>query len=378
MKKLKFIAAFFIGIAGGLVICLLIISLFTDMSLSQFIDKLTALDFMETVMAFLAGIFFFMISFIILIPIHEAGHLIAGLLSGYKFVSFRIFNFVLIKEDGHYRLKRFGIAGTGGQCLLEPPSVPLDRLPVFWYNAGGVLANIVVFILVLPLMWVDMAPLIKEFVFMFLLIDALIILLNGIPMQLGGVGNDGYNLILLRRSRLCRAALACQLRTNSLIQQGLRPRDLPGDLFPYPDEIDYHNPLEVSIPIMKSGIYIDEGKNYDALRIYENLYSHKNEIMPLYVQEIACELIWLRLLAGDKEGAMALLDPEMKKYLESNRRMMSSKERILCAVALLIENDREKADTIYKELYGRKEEYLLQGEVKSDLALMEDLLKCHD
>ena len=66
MKILKFIAAFFIGIAGGLVICLLLISLFTDMSMSQFIDKLTALDFMETVMAFLAGIFFFMISFVIL------------------------------------------------------------------------------------------------------------------------------------------------------------------------------------------------------------------------------------------------------------------------------------------------------------------------
>lgn len=54
------------------------------------------------------------------IIIHEAGHLVFGLLSGYEFVSFRIGSITLAKYDNKYCFKRFHIAGTGGQCLMMP------------------------------------------------------------------------------------------------------------------------------------------------------------------------------------------------------------------------------------------------------------------
>ena len=44
--------------------------------------------------------------------IHELGHLIFGLLSGYKFSSFRIFNFMLIKEDGKFKIKNLSFPET--------------------------------------------------------------------------------------------------------------------------------------------------------------------------------------------------------------------------------------------------------------------------
>lgn len=55
--------------------------------------------------------------------------------------------------------------------------------------------------------------------------------------------------------------------------------------------------------------------------------------------------------------------------------MMSSKERILCAIALYLENDTQKAHEICDNLRKRQNDYLLQGEVKSDLAIMADMLK---
>ena len=53
--------------------------------------------------------------------VHETGHLVFGLLTGYKFVSFRIGSIMLIKESGKLRLKLYNIVGTGGQCLMMPP-----------------------------------------------------------------------------------------------------------------------------------------------------------------------------------------------------------------------------------------------------------------
>ena len=58
---------------------------------------------------------------ILQIIIHESGHLLFGLLTGYRFVSFRVFSFMILKEGGQLRLRHLNLAGTGGQCLMDAP-----------------------------------------------------------------------------------------------------------------------------------------------------------------------------------------------------------------------------------------------------------------
>ena len=55
---------------------------------------------------------------ILQIIIHEAGHLFFGLLSGYKFISFKVFNFAIVKdEENRIKFKIIqGTKGTAGQC----------------------------------------------------------------------------------------------------------------------------------------------------------------------------------------------------------------------------------------------------------------------
>ena len=50
---------------------------------------------------------------------------------------------------------------------------------------------------------------------------------------------------------------------------------------------------------------------------------------------------------------------------------MSSKQRFLCAWELYKERDREKALAIYENVVLKQTQYLLQGEVKMDIAMME-------
>lgn len=370
----RVIVGLVIGIGVGLGIAGVILMAVKGIPFHDYITKIGNVDISEGFLAVLVGIVSFFVSLFILIIIHEAGHLVCGLLTGYKFVSFRILNFTFIKSNGKIRVKRFGVAGTQGQCLLLPPDMPVDSIPVGWYNAGGVLANLVVMAAMLPLLWVDMNPFLSEFVVLFLCMDLFLILMNGIPMQVGGVGNDAYNILLLRKNSESKRGIVNQLRSNALIQEGVRPKDMPDEWFVASESINYNNPLAVSIPIMSASRSVDMMEWDKAYKEYSKLYEHKDEIMALYVKEIICELIFLSLVTGRTERAKSLFDADIRKYVESYRKVMSSKERLLCAVSLYIDNDRDGAVAIYKNLSIRKTDYLLAGEVTSDLAIMRSML----
>lgn len=371
---LKMIGGLLLGGLIGLVIGGLIVVLFTDTTWTEYLQKYYTIDISEGVAVFLVAIASLIVSLAIIVPIHELGHLICGLLCGYKFVSFRIFNYTFIKEDGKIRIKKFAVAGTGGQCLLTPPDLPIEQIPTGWYNFGGVLANIILLLIVLPFFFLDLNPFVAEALGIFVCTDVIMILLNGIPMKANGVGNDGYNMKLLKNNLLSKQGIVNQLRANALIQNGVRPKDMPEDLFFNPQNINYKNALEVSIPLMYASRLIDRMEYEEALTEMEALYAHKDEIMPLYVKEIACELAFLYLRTGKTEKAEKLLDKDLRKYIDTYRKMMSSKERILVAIALYLDKDEAKARNLYEQFNARKNEYLLQGEVKSDLALIEDML----
>ena len=74
--------------------------------------------------------------------LHEGGHLVCGLLTGYRFVSFRIGSWMVQRENGRLRFHRYTLAGTAGQCLLAPPELTNGKMPYKLYNLGGVLANL--------------------------------------------------------------------------------------------------------------------------------------------------------------------------------------------------------------------------------------------
>ncbi len=371
---LKLIGGLLLGGLIGLLIGGLIIVLFTDTTFSEYIDKYYSLDISEGLAVFLVAIGSFILSLAILIPIHEFGHLICGLLTGYKFVSFRIFNYTLLKENGKFRIKKFAIAGTGGQCLLTPPDLPIEKIPTGWYNFGGVLANIILLAIALPFFLLDLNPFVAEGLWIFVLTDVVMLLLNGIPMQAGGVGNDAYNMKLLKKNLLSKQGIVNQLRANALIQNGVRPKDMPEDLFSNPKDIEYKNALEVSIPLMYASRLIDQKKYEEALSEMEALYAHKEEIMPLYVKEIACELAFLYMRTGRIEEAEKLLDKDLRKYIETYRKMMSSKERILIAIAFYLDKHPTKAQALYEQFKSPQDSYLLQGEYLNDLSHIEEML----
>jgi hypothetical protein len=145
--------------------------------------------------------------------IHEAGHLIFGAFTGYRFVSYRILNFMWIKEDGRLRLKNLSVAGTAGQCLMAPPDMVEGTFPTILYNLGGCLVNVITGVIFLALFF--LCPYVPFLSILLLALAALgfaLALLNGIPLKTDLVPNDGSNALTLHRDPKARRAFWLQMK----------------------------------------------------------------------------------------------------------------------------------------------------------------------
>ena len=232
MKQvLKYIGVFALSALGGFALAVAGVLIFTDLTFEEYMGKFISTDIMEFVGVALFSIASFFVSLLIQVILHEGGHLVCGLATGYKFVSFRIFSLTLIRLNGKFCIKKFKIAGTGGQCLLTPPERALEEIPTVLYNAGGFLVNIIVSAVAFCLISSCDAPLLKVFLLLFGLTGLLLALINGIPLKVNGIGNDGHNMLTLGKNPKAKGAMVMQLRANALIVEGLTPVEMQREWF---------------------------------------------------------------------------------------------------------------------------------------------------
>lgn len=376
MKRvLKLLVIFGLGFVAGFLLLCVGIALFSEMTLTEFFRKAAGIKILDMIGIVLGSGICSLIAFVLQIVLHESGHLVFGLLSGYRFVSFRVFNWTLIRQEGKFRLKRFGIAGTGGQCLMLPPDKPLEEIPVILYHWGGVIVNMSVALLAFVLWYVveDSSLLLAQFLVMMCFTGVSLGLLNGIPFK-RGITNDAANVRLMRKYPKSKKAMMVQLRVNAYMQEGIRIKDMPEEWFVWEDDIDYGDPMQLNVRLLQVGRLMDLGQIEEAYVALEEIARHKREMIGLLAKEVISELIYLDLVTGYNRWVDTLYTEEIELYVRQYSVLMSSKQRFLCAWALFKEQDREKALAIYENVVQKQSQYLLQGEVKMDLAMMEAML----
>ncbi len=371
-KTLKFLQSLFIGIVIGFGIVAIAIAIFSDIPMGEFINELISVNMITTLAYSFLAVF---IALITQTLAHEGGHLLFGLLTGYRFVSFRIFSFTIIKKNGRLQFKKYSVLGTGGQCLMSPPcDVPLHEIPYSLYNFGGVILNFIVATAALAILLVygDMGAFITLLLSFLVFVGLLFIFLNGVPMKLSGVPNDGYNGLYLGRSTNARVCFARQLLINEQLQLGVRPKDMPQEWFGIIDP-NLSDPLQLAILNAQAARHIDMLNFTEALNLYNRLAPHAQKIT-LFKKEIDSELVFLNLVCGNIETAKCIYTKSLEAYVMQFAKTMSSKDRVRFALALYADKNIDRAKRLRENLFNHYNCYLLTGEVDSDLAVMDHLL----
>lgn len=102
MKTIRYVLAFVVSCAVGLLIGGGAAVLFTDISWSQLTDKFAQIGAVSLLILIVEAFLAVFVASVLGIIVHEGGHLIFGLLTGYRFVSFRVFSYTLALTDGHF------------------------------------------------------------------------------------------------------------------------------------------------------------------------------------------------------------------------------------------------------------------------------------
>lgn len=302
----------------------MLIGAFCGLSMVIFSEEYAEKSGLDPLLLLLSSLLFLIAAVYLQTIVHELGHLVFGLLSGYRFCSFRIGSLMLVRTDGKLRLAYLSIAGTAGQCLMCPPDPDSEgRIPVKLYNLGGALMNLLITALCIPLYLLLRPHFICAFFFMSAGIGLLFALTNGIPMRLGMVDNDGYNAFSLGKDPYAIRAFWLQLKVNEQSTAGVRLADMPGEWFSLPEEADRKNPLIVAIDVFACNRLLDALRLDEAEAAIRTLLERESGIIDLHKSLLICDLITILIANGREEEASAYLTKEQKKFMRMMRTFIS-------------------------------------------------------
>ena len=309
---------------------------------------------------------------IVQIVIHEAGHLLFGLATGYRFNSFRIFNLMWIKENSGIRFRRMSLSGTGGQCLMNPPDLTDGKMPVMLYNYGGVILNTVSVPLFVVLALLCPAG---SFGRPALLLSAVIGLsyafVNGFPLGVGLVNNDGKNALDASRSPEALRAFWIQMKANEMTSKGARLREMPDEWFVLPSDEAMKNSIIAVVGALACSREMDAHRFEQADRLMAGMLSKQNGIVGLHRAMMNCDRIFVRLIRQNSPEVVArLLSKEQKKIMKANR-AYPSVLRTEYALALLRDGDLEKAAGVRKKFEQTAASYPYPVEIEGERELMD-------
>ena len=371
---LKLFGSLLIGACIGLMVVVPVIALIDGQSVTEIFDK----EFLVELLPIGWMLIALFIAFVLHIILHEGGHLVAGLLTGYRFVSFRFFNFTLIRKDGRLQWRNFELSGTAGQCLMAPPDKPLEQIDTRWYNAGGVLANVILVLLSLLLLWaLDLPKWVDIFLGMMAFIGIAVALMNGIPMKIGGVANDGLNLLQLEKDLPGKQSFCNIFDINVRSQEGQPYTEMPEQLFVLPDPLDWKNSMHVAAVLSSATRMMALHQWEEAYRLLTEAYNYKDDYMKLYQLEMDNMMTQVCILTGRDDEARQHYTKEVAKYVAMHAPTQSDKQFTTMAVALALDGDRPKAEQLTQKLESNRDKYIHQGDVTMSLDLMHHLLENH-
>ena len=304
--------------------------------------------------------------------LHEAGHLVFGWISGYRFVSFRVGSLMLIRQGGRLALRRLVIPGTGGQCLLAPPEMMDGRFPARLYNLGGGLFNLASAALLLGLRSLpELNPQISLLLFIAGLLGLIIGLFNLIPIKTRMLSNDGHNALTLEKHPEALRALWLQLTINARLAGGQRLRDMPEDWFALPEEGGCQDAHTAAIAVIAANRLMDQERFMEADALMARLLDRPGAMAGLHRHMLACDRIYLELLDQNRDHVLSALDsPDMARFMKAMK-AFPAVLRTRYAQALLKDADPEKAQVIQAQFDRMARRYPYPADIRAEQGLMD-------
>ena len=299
--------------------------------------------------------------------LHEAGHLIFGMLSGYKFVSFRVGSFTIYKKEGKIHFGSYKLAGTGGQCLMAPPDLVEGKIPYALFNFGGVIVNVIVSVIALTVLLVcELDPILLCSFVVFIATGLFAALTNGIPLHLNGIDNDGYNALSLGKNPDALRTFWLQLKVNELQTEGKRLKDMPEEWFQKPSEEGMKNNMIAAIEAMRCNRLLDMHCFEEVNQAITDVLDGDNNMVGVQKMLLQIDRVFCEIMGERKEEILnEIQGKELAGFMKAMK-TFPSVVRTQYAYALLIQKEEKEIEKYKKQFEKIMKKHPYKGEIESE------------
>ncbi len=306
--------------------------------------------------------------------LHEAGHLVFGMLSGYRFLSFRIGRFVLMKQKGKLRFGRYSLAGTSGQCLMAPPDYENGSYPTVMYNLGGVFMNLIAaFLFLIIRLKFHPAGFFNSFGNMMIACGLSMALTNGIPLKTDMVTNDGYNALYQKKEKETARSSWLVLKMIEQQYNGIRLKDMDESWFEIKERYDLQNSGTAELLWLKENRAMDEQDFDTAENLTGELLQEGTALSGLGRSLLQLDRLYIEFCRSGKDADSSVLQSgEMPAFLKTMRDYPAV-IRTLYADRT-VHGDSEKAEELRRHFEEIVPSYPYPGEVESERDLMDHIM----
>ncbi|WP_312370139.1 hypothetical protein [Lachnoclostridium sp.] len=303
--------------------------------------------------------------------VHETGHFIGGLISGYRLISFRIFSLAFVKSGDRYKLKLQKLKGTGGQCLMLPPKgIEFVQCPYYLYNMGGIFFDMFVTMLVFfSAVWLCKTPIMKNLLLTYVVMGIFSAIINYAPLPNFIGANDGINIRAIRKNKSLLKPFMQQLIIYQSLCDGKDFHVFTEDELELPKDADITNPINnyfLNIQYLKYIEIRDFKRAEDTLLTLESEYESMARRMRLMID--VERLFFLLIQDADIRGIKTYyknIKKDMKKNISS-----PSVLRTLFAYEKIIHKDNKKANLFRKRLLVMLHTTPIKQEVQLNIDLI--------
>lgn len=355
MKKLKENKILILTILG-----FIIISFVNTILIAKRTDLVYIKENYGSIFLITFDIFSIVASIFIQIFLHELGHSLAAIFSGYDFIFFRLGSFAFVKKNGKLKIAKFEIPGTGGQALFAPKGKAYENFSYKLYMYAGIIINLFFSILAFIIMYFNKNYFLDQFSYFFASVGIYIFLTNGLKID-AEISNDVMQVKLLDKYEEYRIFIKYNLKIARLLVDGKEIKDMDQD------EVDFILSCDnqfAEIGILK-GDYYSQNLDLDkAKEEYEKALDKEILSDRLQKQALINEIIYLSIIKKDQANYEKYFSKEFEFFLDNFLLKLVNGYYTKYAKLLLIDKDEKAAEKLKTQYIRFRKNYIFESEIR--------------
>ena len=296
--------------------------------------------------------------------VHEFGHLIFGLLTGYTFAAIGFGHHLFLRRDGRVRRFVYKLPGALGFCAMEVPDMKDGGFPFRLYLLGGTLCNAFFALVCIFAFAFGIGNGVLFFPHAFLLpafVNAYFAIVSILPIKTKFLNTDGKQLFdLLKHKNMRKSFWACE-KISAAQYRGVKFEDIPSEWFNETDDTQSVYAASIRAVRLLALAETDEPKEVCAL--IEKELSENHALSGTAKGLLTCMRIYYESTGERDDGTLKKLITQTQIDFMKRMKNMPSAIQTEYAYTLLVEKDVREASRIKARLEKISKKYPFPAEI---------------